>query len=200
MIFKQTIVNATLSVVCVLGWGSCASAMYDPYIGRFASRDPIGFEGSDCNFYCYVTNQPLGSIDPSGTQSGIPTMPFGPSGSPRIIPTGPFVPQFVDQFDRCMDACKENHQRLCILRGQLACVIFAIRVGRCLPRFDGDEEGTRGANPTPYLLDYCLRAWKNACANDFDSCVWSCKVRWGRIVPATLPKAEPVFPEIVPMM
>jgi RHS repeat-associated protein len=40
--------------------------MYDPSLGRFTTRDPIGFAGGDANLYRYVLNQPLKYVDPSG--------------------------------------------------------------------------------------------------------------------------------------
>ncbi len=39
---------------------------YDPYVGRFISEDPIGFEGGDVNLYAYVGNNPLNLVDPIG--------------------------------------------------------------------------------------------------------------------------------------
>ncbi len=39
---------------------------YDSASGRFISEDPIGFDGGD-NWYTYVGNDPLNSIDPLGT-------------------------------------------------------------------------------------------------------------------------------------
>jgi RHS repeat-associated protein len=39
---------------------------YDPRVGRFISRDPIGFEGGDVNRYVYVFNNPLNYSDPTG--------------------------------------------------------------------------------------------------------------------------------------
>jgi RHS repeat-associated protein len=41
---------------------------YDPSVGRFASEDPIGFDGG-INFYRYVENNPLLLVDPSGLSS-----------------------------------------------------------------------------------------------------------------------------------
>ena len=38
---------------------------YDPSIGRFTQRDPIGFEGG-LNLYAYVGNSPINLNDPSG--------------------------------------------------------------------------------------------------------------------------------------
>ncbi|NOT59712.1 MAG: hypothetical protein HOP19_05740 [Acidobacteria bacterium] len=38
---------------------------YDPVIGRFLSEDPVGLIGG-INFYSYVSNDPLNSLDPSG--------------------------------------------------------------------------------------------------------------------------------------
>ncbi len=39
---------------------------YDPALGRFISRDPIGLNGGDVNFYAYVLNNPISYWDPSG--------------------------------------------------------------------------------------------------------------------------------------
>ncbi len=40
-----------------------AQAYYDPYVGRFTQRDPIG---SGVNWYAYVANNPLKYTDPTG--------------------------------------------------------------------------------------------------------------------------------------
>ncbi len=40
---------------------------YDPTIGRWLSKDPIGFAGGDTNLYAYVGGDPLSYIDPEGT-------------------------------------------------------------------------------------------------------------------------------------
>ncbi|MBI5047654.1 MAG: hypothetical protein HZB54_01700, partial [Deltaproteobacteria bacterium] len=41
---------------------------YDPRIGRFISKDPIGFGGGDVNLYGYVGNSPTNWVDPWGLQ------------------------------------------------------------------------------------------------------------------------------------
>jgi RHS repeat-associated protein len=38
----------------------------DPGTGRFASADPLGFGGGDVNWFRYVSNTPVDSIDPLG--------------------------------------------------------------------------------------------------------------------------------------
>jgi uncharacterized protein RhaS with RHS repeats len=43
-------------------------------MGRFTSRDPIGFDSGDTNFYRYVNNSPTNSADPFGLEEG--TAPF----------------------------------------------------------------------------------------------------------------------------
>jgi RHS repeat-associated protein len=39
---------------------------YDPYTGRWLSKDPILFNGQDTNLYGYVLSDPINKIDPSG--------------------------------------------------------------------------------------------------------------------------------------
>jgi RHS repeat-associated protein len=42
--------------------------MYDSVGGRFISRDPIGYKGSQGNLYEYVDSMPLDNVDPEGLQ------------------------------------------------------------------------------------------------------------------------------------
>ncbi len=39
---------------------------YNPEIGRWMSKDPVGFLGKDANLYRYVGNSPMNYVDPSG--------------------------------------------------------------------------------------------------------------------------------------
>jgi len=43
---------------------------YDPGVGRFIQKDPIGFEGGDVNLYGYVGNDPVNWVDPTGLTKG----------------------------------------------------------------------------------------------------------------------------------
>ena len=40
---------------------------YDPEVGRWTAKDPIGFAGGDTNLYGYVVGDPVNLVDPSGT-------------------------------------------------------------------------------------------------------------------------------------
>jgi RHS repeat-associated protein len=42
---------------------------YDVQVGRWLSKDPIGFDGGDTNLYGYVLNDPVNFVDPKGTLS-----------------------------------------------------------------------------------------------------------------------------------
>ena len=44
---------------------------YDPSIGRWTARDPIGFAGGDTNLYGYVWSDPVNWVDPTG-EVGVP--------------------------------------------------------------------------------------------------------------------------------
>lgn len=39
---------------------------YDPGMGRWTNKDPIGFAGGDTNVYVYVGNDPVNLVDPQG--------------------------------------------------------------------------------------------------------------------------------------
>lgn len=51
-----------------------ASAWYLPSTGRFLSRDPIGFEGSEWNLYEYGNSNPLKNLDAFGLSASTPGM------------------------------------------------------------------------------------------------------------------------------
>ncbi len=42
---------------------------YDPRVGRWTAKDPLGFGGGDSNVYVYVGSDPVNSVDPSGLWS-----------------------------------------------------------------------------------------------------------------------------------
>ncbi len=48
---------------------------YDPYAGRWTSKDPVLFDSGDWNLYTYANNDPINYIDPTGTQS-LPELAF----------------------------------------------------------------------------------------------------------------------------
>ena len=60
--------------------------MYDPYDGRFCSRDPIGFLGGTLGLYQYVNCTPAVGIDPDGLRTVAPARP------PVRRPNRPRVP------------------------------------------------------------------------------------------------------------
>jgi len=39
---------------------------YSPELGRFISEDPLGFAGSGLNYYSYLFDSPMNSVDPTG--------------------------------------------------------------------------------------------------------------------------------------
>lgn len=80
---------------------------YDPEIGRWTSRDPIGFAGGDTNLYGYVLNDPINWNDPTGLQVvvSIPpasSAPYRPIGHPIGPPSdqGPLDPKDWTDWNR----------------------------------------------------------------------------------------------------
>ena len=43
---------------------------YDAEVGRWTTKDPIGFAGGDTNLYGYVFSDPINFIDPRGLAVG----------------------------------------------------------------------------------------------------------------------------------
>jgi RHS repeat-associated protein len=39
---------------------------YDPQVGRWTNKDPLGFAAGDTNLYAYVSGDPVNGVDPSG--------------------------------------------------------------------------------------------------------------------------------------
>ncbi len=42
------------------------SSHYDSTVGRWTTKDPIGFNGGDTNLYAYVGGNPMSAVDPTG--------------------------------------------------------------------------------------------------------------------------------------
>ena len=59
--------------------------LYDEETGRFASQDPIGLQGGDHRF-AYVSNNPLGGVDPSGLVATAMWTPPAEDGKPQVGP------------------------------------------------------------------------------------------------------------------
>jgi len=94
---------------------------YDPKVGRFVTKDLIGFAGGDVNLYAYVRNNPVLWIDPSGKVWFFPTgaTPVfgvnggsGPlaAGSPYMLPLEylPNMHQTAVVHDAIVDALKTD--------------------------------------------------------------------------------------------
>ena len=44
------------------------SSHYDSTVGRWTTKDPIGFAGGDTNLYAYVGGNPMSYVDPKGNR------------------------------------------------------------------------------------------------------------------------------------
>lgn len=75
---------------------------YDPKVGRFVTKDPIGFAGGDVNLYTYVRNNPVNYIDPAGLkwlrgESDKAAMGSDYAGSKMLRPNSPFF-TFIERY------------------------------------------------------------------------------------------------------
>ncbi|MDY6950912.1 MAG: RHS repeat-associated core domain-containing protein [Thermodesulfobacteriota bacterium] len=61
---------------------------YDPDVGRWTAKDPIGFAAGDTDLYGYCLNDPMNWIDPLGLAAGRRIVMSGLSGAVRGAVTG----------------------------------------------------------------------------------------------------------------
>ncbi len=66
---RTSLPQLVLAVVVLLSAASTASAVYDPKLGRWIERDPIGYAAGTMNLYENVVSNPLAHIDPYGLQA-----------------------------------------------------------------------------------------------------------------------------------
>ena len=66
MMFKQRLFTVLLGLIFAVVLTDQASALYDPGVGRFCSRDPIGYGGGKETLYSYCDSQPTTRVDPEG--------------------------------------------------------------------------------------------------------------------------------------
>lgn len=50
---------------------------YDPRVGRWTSKDPMGFRAGEANFFAYVMNDPINLVDPFGLTAASAARCFG---------------------------------------------------------------------------------------------------------------------------
>jgi hypothetical protein len=88
---------------------------YSSDIGRWTTKDPIGFSGGDTNLYGYVLNDPINFIDPSGLYGTSSCSYYdqtcqanGGNYECKIAPwLCPKFPQ-QNQWSRCMRQCLQD--------------------------------------------------------------------------------------------
>ncbi len=61
---------------------------YDPAVGRFLQRDPIGYRPTP-SLFCYVNSNPTGLTDPAGLQEPLPKAPVAPAPPPAAPAPAP---------------------------------------------------------------------------------------------------------------
>ena len=77
--------NPSLPAITLLHVGA---RWYDPSIGRFVQRDPIGLEGGILNMYAYCNGKPAARVDPSGLQFAEWPFPLIPDPDERPLKPG----------------------------------------------------------------------------------------------------------------
>jgi RHS repeat-associated protein len=84
---------------------------YDPKVGRFVTKDPIGFGGGDYNIYAYVNNSPINRGDPMGL-GWLDSWPWNgnlwPGFSPQTEGCDKPAPQSLNK-NKCMKKCCDQH-------------------------------------------------------------------------------------------
>ena len=67
---RRTLVNSIVSMTLLAVLTSSAEAVYHPTLGRWVTRDPIGY-GGGLNFHAYANGDPVSSVDSMGLKIDI---------------------------------------------------------------------------------------------------------------------------------
>jgi hypothetical protein len=100
-----------------------AAAFYAPNLGRWVSRDPIGYQGGGNNLYEYVGNHPVIAVDPSGLTwpqpliYPLPTPEWGDKScfdyADKLPTNGINEPHTEGQYRHCVAACCLTRRHVC---------------------------------------------------------------------------------------
>ena len=141
---------------------------YDAAVGRFLTRDPIGFEGGDWNVYGYVRSNPEGGTDPTGRLNSIYCIAVCLVVDPEL---------YVDCKDDCDAACSlwELHEDLdAIMRWRKGCYQPS-RPSDCMKCGGKGDSG----NLFRQLCDQCCLNLTDASAQK--ACNLGCKIISGTL-------------------
>ncbi|TAN40871.1 MAG: type IV secretion protein Rhs, partial [Nitrospirae bacterium] len=86
---------------------------YDAKVGRFISKDPIGFEGG-INFYLYVGNNPVNLVDPTGLNAIAIAEGFLTKLEQYIARAGAFIAGLISGNEISKECKKANDCPPCI--------------------------------------------------------------------------------------
>jgi hypothetical protein len=87
--------------------------MYHAELGRFVSRDPMGYEAGDGNLHRYVGNTPVTATDPTGEEPAMPGPnpdPVPPVIAPPELAQDPWITHFPLRTSFCCEGfsgCQE---------------------------------------------------------------------------------------------
>ncbi|MCC7381045.1 MAG: hypothetical protein IT384_04405, partial [Deltaproteobacteria bacterium] len=111
------------------GWVRFGARDYDPLVGRWTAKDPLGFAAGDTSLYVYAFNDPVNLIDPSGEIAFCPLL-FAAVELYNIASTISTMMDVLEKTAEFMDPCTSDARKMEMVQDLMAEMLGNFLLGK----------------------------------------------------------------------